>query len=123
MSNPFSDADVISSYTTEQAIEDGVLVHLYPDKYPYLLLTAAVHTAIKEKIEPIQLGRGMKRTLDQAVIPLMMDAARIVQRSIAADGLAESLWTKGLEGNVTGKELWMALNDLGGLTIMFPEDN
>ena len=34
----------------------------------------------------------------------------------------EYLWTKGLEGNVTRNKLWIALNDAGGITIMYPED-
>jgi len=32
------------------------------------------------------------------------------------------LWTDGLEGNVTGKMVWIGGNSSGGLTLMFPEE-
>ena len=36
--------DIIFSYTSEQAIEDGVLVHPYPKRWPNLLITQKIHT-------------------------------------------------------------------------------
>jgi hypothetical protein len=32
----------------------------------------------------------------------------------------EYLWTKGLEGNVTGQTVWIGMNEKGGITLMFP---
>ncbi len=115
MNDVFSDADVISSYTSEQAIDDGVLVEAFPKQFPKLLLTNAVFTTIEEKIE------GTQRTLEQAIIPLFQDAVMLFRAAQKKDP-NEYLVTKGLEGNVTGKDLWVAMNEYGGLTIMFPED-
>lgn len=104
-----NDFVVISSYTDEDAIEDGVLVRPFPEKAPKILFTAAVHAAI----EAVNDGR----TYAQKAIPLILDAARIVGRRVN-----DRLWTEGLEGNVTGQDLWIGRNGLGGLTLMFPSD-
>lgn len=104
--------NVIYQYTSRQAIEDGVLVEPFPDKFPGVLLTIGVHEAIVENI-----ADGLGRTYAQAVIPLLMDAVMVVKSKPR-----EHLWTKGLEGNVTGKKVWITINDLHGLTLMFPEE-
>ena len=51
------------------------------------------------------------------MIPLLQDALMICKAKPN-----DHLWTKGLEGNVTGKDVWIALNERGGITLMFPED-
>jgi len=103
--------NVIFSYTCEQAIEDGLLVHPFPERYPWLLFSVSVHAAIKQAIE------GTERTYKQAAIPLMMDAVMLAK----ADPHGTP-WNDGLEGNVTGKPVWVALNEKGGLTLMHVED-
>lgn len=103
----------ISTYTEEQGIEDGVFAYPFPDKFPGVLLTSAVHEAICDKIEPALEAR----LYEQAVIPLLIDAVMIVNSD-----LKEHLFTKELEGNVTGQELWIARNGMNGFTIMFPSD-
>jgi hypothetical protein len=105
----------ISVYGAEQAIEDGVLVHPYPDRWPWLLLTIGVHAAIEEAI------KGTERTYDQAAVPLCQDAIMIAQAGQKKDP-NEYLWTKGLEGNVTGQTVWIGMNEKGGITLMFPEE-
>ncbi len=128
MSDPFSDAEVISSYTADQAIADGVLVEPLPDDFPKMLLTAAVHAKIMETPTTQELeergGYNQKvddRTPEQRIIPLFMDALRVAAKGVKKDP-EEYLWTEGLEGNVTGKKLWLSINEFSGLTIMFPED-
>ena len=111
-----TDDNVIFSYSTDQAIEDGVLVHPFPDKFRYLLLSAAVFADIEQKIEDTE------RTLAQAIIPLMDDAIMLMRAARQKDP-DEYMVTEGLEGNITGKTLWVAMNEVGGLTIMYPEDN
>lgn len=103
----------ISSYTSRQAIADGVLVHPFPERFPGCLLTIGVHAAI----ETVQ----DQRTYAQRAIPLLQDAALIVLAGLKRDP-DETLWTRGLYGNVTGREVWIGLNDLGGFTLMFPEE-
>ncbi len=107
-STPFDGLEPISVYTSRQAVEDGILVEPYPDKFPDWLLTRAVF----EAVETVQDGRD----LSQKLIPLLMDAGWIVRRR------QDHLHTKGLEGNVTGQAVWIGANDLGAYTLMFPED-
>ncbi|MCK4601055.1 MAG: hypothetical protein KAU28_01225 [Phycisphaerae bacterium] len=99
----------ISTYTSEQAEEDGVLVHPFPDRFPNFFLTRSVHNAIE--------SAGDEHAYPQRAIPLIMDAV-LIARARPND----HLWTKGLDGNVTGKTVWISRNERGGLTLMFPED-
>lgn len=105
----FTEADVVFAYTAKQAIEEGVLVHPYPKRFPGLLFTAGVHAAIEEQDDG--------RTYDQKAIPLIMDAVMIAKAKPN-----DHMWTKGLEGNVTGQTVWIAENEFGSLTLMFLEE-
>jgi len=100
-------------YTAKQAVDDGVLVHPYPERWPWLLVTREVFTAIEEKEDG--------RTLNQKLVPFLQDAIMIVQAGKKKDP-SEYLWTKGMEGNVTGQTVWLQLNDAGGFTVMFPHE-
>ncbi|MCH7720389.1 MAG: hypothetical protein IH988_05290 [Planctomycetes bacterium] len=102
--------DLIYSYTADQAVEDGVLVKPNPKAYPNHLVTNALHHAILEKVG--------EEGYERAIHVLFLDAAL----TIMPGDEEEHLWTDGLEGNVTGKTIWIARNELGGLTLMFPED-
>ncbi|UCC28723.1 MAG: hypothetical protein JSU86_11030 [Phycisphaerales bacterium] len=106
----------ISTYTASQAIEDGLFVEASPDTHANCLLTRPVFERILEVEGFTEDDVGGLR-YRQRVVPLLMDAALIVQ----ADP-DEWLYTKGLQGDLTSKTLWIARNELGGLTIMFPED-
>lgn len=112
--------DPISVYTDEQAIEDGCLVAVDEKRFPNCLFTQAVHATIMEKVG--YLSRRDKITQEQAYLqvamPLMMDVVMVAEQNPG-----ESLYTgDDLNGNVTGKTLWFAMNGLGGITVMFPED-
>lgn len=120
----------ISTYTARQGIDDGLFVEASRETHPNVLMTRAVYDRIME-VEgwtwvPSKDGGDDDVELSctpleyrQRVVPLLMDAAMIIQ---ACTDPEEYLWTKGLEDNLTGKDLWIARNDLGGFTIMFPED-
>ena len=100
----------ISVYTAEQAIDDGILVDAsFDGRFPGCLFTRGVFEAIEAVNDD--------RTLAQRAIPLLMDAAMIVKRKPD-----DRLWTDGLFGNVTGRDVWIARNELGGLTLMFPDE-
>ena len=117
----------ISAYTSRQAVDDGQLVEASRETHPNVLLTRAVFDRIVEREgwTWVPATDGTSRLsctpleYRQRVVPLLMDAAMIVTGCRDPE---EYLWTKGLEGNLTGKSLWIARNDLGGFTIMFPED-
>ena len=100
------DDEVIFRYTSEEAIEDGVLYHPFPHRWPWLLITASIHSVCNQ-----QEGR----TYEQALVPLLMDCIMEVQ----ANQNGNNFWT--LDNTVAGT-VWMALNEKGGFTVMKPED-
>ena len=56
----------------------------------------------------------------QRVVPLLNDVAMVCKTPEAQN---DSLYTGNqLDGNLTGEKLWFAMNELPGITIMFPED-
>ena len=109
------DIPIISSYTCEQAVNDGVLVHPYPKRWPWLLISLGVHEAASET--------GDGRNYDQRLVPLCMDA-------IMAAKAAQEKQRKGknvslplvLEHTIAGT-VWIAPNDKGGMTICKPEED
>lgn len=109
----FSDDDVIHAYTTDQAISDGFLVHPFPERWPYLLITPGVH-AICEQQED--------RTYEQALVPLLHDCIMEVQRVMKTAELhgAEADFAE-LEYTVCGT-VWIRPNDRGGMTVMLPSE-
>lgn len=101
-----NDENIIFSYSEDQAIEDGVLVHPYPQRWPWLLITQSIHSVCNS-----QKGR----TYDQALAPLLMDAIMAVQNR----GKKEPPIV--LEHTVAGT-VWIMPNAKGGMTVMLPED-
>jgi len=106
--------EVIYSYTEEQAIEDGVLVHPYEERFPWVLFTESVHAACIQ-----DFNTNDSRTYDQKALPLIVDAIREVRRILKANPRADLIE---LEGTIAGT-VWVRPNSKGGLTIMKPEDN
>ena len=98
--------DIIFSYTSEQAIEDGVLVHPYPKRWPNLLITQKIHTTCENQ-------EGL--TYDQALTPLLMDCIMAVQAKKNPDFPIVLKHT-------VADEVWIMPNEKGGLTVMNPED-
>lgn len=106
---------VVFSYDEKQAIFDGVLVQPMGEKNLRLLMT----TALYERLKEVAIKRGV--TTDQVVLPLVLDAQLIVLKGQKKDP-DETLWTKGLEGNASGQDVWIAKNGIKGITLMFPSD-
>ncbi len=100
------DFKIISSYTSEQAIEDGVLFHPYPKRWPNLLITQSIHTDCNH-----QEGR----TYDQTLVPLLMDCIMAVQANRKKEPPIV------LNHTAVGT-VWIMPNELGGMTVMKPED-
>jgi len=98
---------IIYSYGSKQAIEDGVLVHPYPTRWPNLLITASIHSACQN-----QEGR----TYDQCLVPLLADCILAVRATRFGEPPIV------LQHTVAGT-VWIMPNDLGGMTVMKPEDN
>lgn len=110
-----SDIPIVSIYTCEQAVKDGVLIHPYPKRWPWLLISIGVH----QDCSKMDAGRNY----DQCLVPLCMDA-------IMAAKAAQEKQRKGktvslpliLEGTIAGR-VYVAPNDRGGLTICKPEED
>lgn len=122
--NIFDDAPVISAYSTEQAIADGVLVHfeaITPGKW---CVTDGIWHAICDKT-----GEG--RTPAQALANLMQDALMFIKthkdeviRQANKGDMPQFFddFSEHMDGNITGERLWIAGNETGGFTVMFPHE-
>jgi len=124
--------NVIYRYSDQDAVDDGVLIDVSESvkiTRGRWFVTQGVHCAI-ENIDDV-------RTYDQKMIPLVMDAMFIVdakildimkkldKAQITVDDLIDNqgdLFCSGLEGNVTGQDVWIGMNSSGGYTLMFPSE-
>jgi len=110
----FTADDVICTYTSADAEADGVLIHYAPITPGRWYFTIGVHEAIESKKDG--------RSYFQKLTPLMCDALMLVNATLKKNR-DEHLITEGLEGNVTGRPLWVGRNETSGWTVMFPEEN
>ena len=95
---------IIDEYTDDEAIEDGVLVPLYllPGIGPVNRVTRAVWVHF--------LGEKKPKTLE----PLLGAIRAMLALSPDRDG-----WRT---GTYQDKRLWLVPNEVGGSTLMFPDD-
>ena len=99
--------NVIVSYTDAQALADGVLVSVYVP--PVNRVTRAVFDHFIQRMGSSDVtGPVFDITLVKRVIEAMV--------ALKPD---EDGWRC---GSYEGKELWLAPNEVEGLTLMFPED-
>jgi len=112
--------EVISSYSEEQAIEDGVLHHVEPKAWPWLLVTDSVFRgceAVAETREHYQANGEVH--VDPVLYPLVTDAIMETQRQMKLNPRCDLVE---LEHTAVGT-VWIRPNSKGGMTIMKPEDN
>jgi hypothetical protein len=109
MNNPLNDffGEPISVYTDQQALEDGVLVAV-PGDGGVNRVTRAVFDHFTEPLVTSPVTSTVTN------IGPLMDAIRAMLRLEPDDG-----WRT---GDYQGKRLWLIPNEVGGLTLMFPED-
>jgi hypothetical protein len=101
----FGDADVISVYSDQQAIEDGLLVAIPGPG----LVNRVTRPVFDHFVKPV--GDPGHQVTD--ITPLM-DAIRYMSKVTPDD-----CWRT---GDYQEKRLWLIPNEIGGLTLMFPED-
>ncbi len=102
------DFEVISTYTDQQAIEDGVLIAIHGD--------GGVNRVTRAVFDHFAKSMGSSSITGPVTnIGPVMEAIRAVL-NVAPD---EGGWRV---GNYQGKTLWLVPNEIGGLTLMFPED-
>jgi len=100
--------EVISTYTDEQAVEDGVLVAV-PGDGGVNRVTRAVFDHFTEP-----MGESPMTGPVTNIGPLFQAIRAMLK--IAPD---EGGWRT---GEYQSKQLWLVPNELGALTLMFPED-
>lgn len=107
MDNPLDDffGEPISVYTDAHALDDGVLVAV-PGEDGVNRVTRAVFDYFVKAI-----GAPRHQVMD--ITPLMA-AIDFMLTIMPDDG-----WRM---GDYAGKHLWLIPNEIGGLTLMFPED-
>lgn len=105
----FDDFEIVHVYTEDQAIEDGVLVHPYPDRWPWLLITQGVHAICNDSSRD-------KRTYEQKLAPLLVDCILAVKGRTKADAPIV------LNDTVCGT-VWIMPNGKGGMTVLLPHEN
>lgn len=143
---------VISSYTDEQAVDDGVLVEMGDRNRA----TQAVFSWLKETVAlpswgvpptnwPVELmmfcaaGRAIKagteggaRVKAEAAIRGLIGSCGPQARRIYEQNIGGGVWVRYYEPlahallqndpKSDAKRLWMLPNEIGGMTLMFPED-
>ncbi len=109
----FSEADVISSYTAQQALEDGIFARLGKSNH---LVTNSLLCAMQKK-HNMELGECLNFILCET-LPLIAYAFRAYEQG----GILKTNY-KFKVGNFKHSEIiWMIPNEIGGLTLMKPED-
>ena len=99
--------EIIYAYTDEQAVKDGVLVPVSEGKVNRL--TRAVFDHFTESIGSTPMTGPVTN-----IGPLLEAIRTVLQVPPDEDGWRKLTWR--------GKELWLLPNELGGLTLMFPDD-
>ena len=109
MSNQIDEffGEPISRYTDQQAVADGVLVAV-PGEDGVNRVTRAVFDHFTESLGTSPITGSV------ANITSLMDAIRAMLQIEPDDG-----WRV---GEYQGRGLWLIPNEVGGLTLMFPED-
>lgn len=101
--------EVIHAYTVHDGIADGSLHHPYPERWPWLLVSAGVHHACSN-----QPNRPYAHALD----PLLVDAIVAAQAALARGPIERPLE---LHHTVAGT-VRIAPNEMGGLTVYTPDE-
>ena|SRR2546425_8956378 len=99
--------EIIYAYTDEQAVEDGVLVPISAGR-----VNRVTRTVFDQLTE--QMGSSPLTGPVTNIGPLMEAIRAILQLAPDEDGWRKLTWR--------GKELWLLPNEVGGITLMFPQD-
>ena len=103
-------SDLIHAYTVHDAVVDGVLHHPYPERWPWLLISANVHHACRSQ---------PNRAYDHALVPLLIDAIAAAQAAAARGPIERPLE---LHHTVAGA-VSIVPNEMGGMTVYTPDED
>lgn len=105
--------EVVFVYGEDQAIEDGLLLHPYPDEWPWALVTRGVYDACEDEAQERNLP------LDHVLRALMVEAIQASVEMIELDPRTDLVE---LEGTAAGT-VYVRPNGQGGLTILQPHED
>jgi hypothetical protein len=116
----WDDAILVSSYTDEQAVEDGFLVELGGNDratralYEYLRGLEITTPPDRVVVDLLSFMRDSALGILKGLVGTYgREARRIYEENVGG-----GIWTTEL----LGKTVWVIPNELGGMTAMFPED-
>lgn len=123
MTDPFEGVEIISSYTEEQAIEDGILL-LMPFTVSYCNSRVNIITA--NCFQTIVAMESLSRPAPEKIPPITIDfekLRKIICKQVAScSSNLESDQDMGIcEGTDTIEKFWIVWNG-NGYTFMLPED-
>jgi hypothetical protein len=116
--NPFDGFEVVSTYTDGQACEDGILVAVAAKDrvsrpvWEYLCSRVPLDNVAPEAIDAKRHDHALF-TSGRMITTNALEARRVYEQNIG--GGIFSLIEQ-------GRKFWIMPNELGGLTLMFPED-
>ncbi len=116
--NPFDGVKVISTYTDGQAVEDGLLVAVAAKDrvtravWEYLCSRVPLDNVSSDQIDAKRHDHALF-TSGRMIGQNALEARRVYDQNI--DGGIFVLIEQ-------GRKFWIMPNELGGLTLMFPED-
>lgn len=111
-------------YSTQEAIDDGLLVEPMQHSFPKCVISLSVEEAIKKSSSAYSTFEKTAQILKDAVLLVTRrwnSAKNIGMTDVEATEQVRVMQNC-LAGNETGRPLLIALNELDGLTIMYPED-
>jgi hypothetical protein len=104
------DWEVISTYTDRQAVEDGVLIPM-AGFGPVNRVTRAVFAHF--------VGEAAFKPTEAIELPKVLEPLTAAIRAMLSIPPDKDGWRA---GDYQEKRLWLVPNEVGGLTLMFPED-
>ena len=123
---PWDGLEVISSYTDEQAVADGVLYDISGRLDPFsarVVSGARVTAGIMTKFSDLNRQMFPEMSPDSILESAILDA-RLTYRAMLRKPADEDGWRK-TEGGANGEpigEVWLVPNENGAATLMLPED-
>jgi len=119
--------EVVSTYTDAQAVEDGVLVAISKTDR----VTAAAFEYLRESMPVERIAADLPvELLDARRDCFAVGKARLWLAENDAE--ARRVWEQNIDGGIfklhpnslttETRDLWIVPNEVGGLTLMFPED-
>lgn len=116
--NPFDDFEIIHKYTSDEAAADGLLVRV--DQYGPAQINFFTRTVWKLCVEAVESNSNIEEIISKIkaeVILVILKKGRKVRSEPQLEFLD---WFYDFE--VNGWRFFLAQNDTGGYTLMFPED-